>query len=82
MLSFLQGLLCQIPLCYRFYYENQELYTRDQIKSIQQVTLARVICETGEDFPAVPRNAFLVDTGANAVRCADIPGIDLGPWRE
>ncbi|KAH7700432.1 Protein F49E12.1 [Aphelenchoides avenae] len=66
----------------RFYYENQEMYSRDQIKAIQQVTLARVICETGENFPAVPRNAFLVDTGANAVRCADIPGIDLGPWRE
>jgi peroxidase len=66
----------------RFYFENVDIFTPSQIQSLQQVTLASVICETGEDFQRVPRNAFLLDNGTNFVPCSQIPRLSLAPWRD
>lgn len=67
---------------FRFFYLNPEQYTNEQIASFKTVTLARVICDTGEDFREVPKNAFFVDNGANAVPCSQIPVFDLTAWKE
>jgi len=57
-------------------------FPKFKIEALKRVTLARVLCETGEDFPDVPRNAFRVDDGLNAVPCSEIPPLDLSAWRE
>ncbi|XP_078535604.1 myeloperoxidase-like [Lissotriton helveticus] len=65
----------------RFYYENRGVFSSAQKRSLERVTLARVICEnTG--ITEVPRNVFMGNSyPRDFVRCNQIPALDLTPWR-
>ncbi|KAJ1184869.1 hypothetical protein NDU88_001666 [Pleurodeles waltl] len=65
----------------RFYYENRGVFSSAQQRSLERVTLARVICEnTG--ITEVPRNVFMANNyPRDFVRCNQIPALDLSPWR-
>uniref|UniRef100_A0A915DHU7 peroxidase n=1 Tax=Ditylenchus dipsaci TaxID=166011 RepID=A0A915DHU7_9BILA len=66
----------------RMFFMNTGVFTTQQQQALSRVTMARVVCDTGEDFPTVPTSAFLVDDGRNAVPCTQIPTLDLNAWRE
>ncbi|KAL3120763.1 hypothetical protein niasHT_008055 [Heterodera trifolii] len=63
----------------RFYFENPGIFTRAQLAEIRRSSLARVICDNGDDFRTVPREAFR--TGP-IVQCTEIPQMDLSKWKE
>ncbi|KAM8977064.1 myeloperoxidase-like [Pelodytes ibericus] len=65
----------------RFYYENPSVFTAAQRRSIEKMTLARVICENTR-ITEVPRNVFLGNQyPQDFVNCSRITALDLSPWR-
>lgn len=62
----------------RFWYENPYVFTPGQRSTLQQVTLAKVICDNGDDIPTIQRSVFLA--GKRRVRCSVIPGLRLNQW--
>uniref|UniRef100_A0A7E4VUW8 peroxidase n=1 Tax=Panagrellus redivivus TaxID=6233 RepID=A0A7E4VUW8_PANRE len=67
----------------RFYFESPTAFTAAQRAALARVSLSSVICQTGENFPAITPSAFIVDpTGSSSVPCEQIPLLDLAPWQE
>ncbi|XP_078536738.1 eosinophil peroxidase-like [Lissotriton helveticus] len=65
----------------RFYYENPGVFSSAQRRSLERVTLARVICDNTA-ITEDPRNVFLANSyPRDFVRCNQIPTLDLSPWR-
>uniref|UniRef100_A0AC35U520 Peroxidase n=1 Tax=Rhabditophanes sp. KR3021 TaxID=114890 RepID=A0AC35U520_9BILA len=65
----------------RFYFENKETFKTRQTRSIQDMSLASIICMTGDNYGRIPRNAFKTDKSENAVSCDDISKLDYELWR-
>lgn len=63
----------------RLYFENPGIFTRAQLHEIRRSSLARIICDNGENIQSVPREAFLKEP---VVSCNEIPQMDLTKWRE
>ncbi|XP_075056938.1 thyroid peroxidase [Mixophyes fleayi] len=66
----------------RFWYENPNVFTKDQRMELQKLSLSRVICDnTG--LTHVPPDVFLLGSYPDQFEsCDNIPGIDLQAWRE
>ncbi|KAM4795680.1 eosinophil peroxidase-like [Rhinophrynus dorsalis] len=65
----------------RFYYERPSIFTEAQLRSIERVTMARIICDNTK-ITEVPRNVFLANKyPQNFVKCSQIKQLDLSPWR-
>lgn len=68
----------------RFFYENREVFTNNQIKEIEKTTLARVICDNTEaDLKEVPKNVFKITHHDDFVSCdklRDETAMDTKPW--
>lgn len=67
---------------WRFWWENQAVFTEAQRQELGRHSLSRVICDnTG--LSRVPRDAFRVGTWPQEFEsCDSIPGMNLGAWRE
>jgi len=63
----------------RFYFENPGIFTRAQLAEIRRSSLARIICDNGDNIRFVPREAFRLGP---MVSCSEIPQMDLSKWRE
>lgn len=62
----------------RFYFENSLMFNHDQIESIRQTSLSRVICDNTEEmFGPVPINAFKRTNIPDQVQCGELPRVDL-----
>lgn len=47
------------------------------------MTMSAIICQTGNNFHEIPKNAFFVDeSGSTAQPCANVGSIDLRAWQE
>ena len=44
----------------RFWYENDNVFTPTQLTEIKRTSLARVLCDNGDDISSVQENAFLL----------------------
>ncbi|XP_017269115.1 eosinophil peroxidase [Kryptolebias marmoratus] len=66
----------------RFWWENDGVFTDDQRESLENTSLARIICDnTG--ITEVPEQPFLYrPRGSGYTKCEDIPEFDLSPWKE
>uniref|UniRef100_F6W3T9 Thyroid peroxidase n=1 Tax=Xenopus tropicalis TaxID=8364 RepID=F6W3T9_XENTR len=66
----------------RFWYENNNIFTKIQRSELEKHSLSRVICDnTG--LSHVPLDAFLLGNYPdNFVSCDSIPGINLEAWKE
>ncbi|XP_076335624.1 uncharacterized protein LOC143238887 [Tachypleus tridentatus] len=73
--------------CDRFWYENANVvvrFTKQQLQEIRKVTLAKIICENGDDIDQITtdvldrENPFLNPRRS----CESLPSIDLGYWIE
>ena len=72
----------------RFWYENddpQTRFTRDQLLSIKQTSMARIVCDNS-DIDEIQPVVFRTETKINRITSCDniisIPELDLEPWRE
>ncbi|KAH7699852.1 hypothetical protein AAVH_33039 [Aphelenchoides avenae] len=63
----------------RFYFENPGIFTRSQLAEIRRSSLARIICNNGDNINFVPREAFRLGP---IVSCNEIPQMDLTKWKE
>ncbi|KAM9296522.1 peroxidasin-like [Gastrophryne carolinensis] len=67
----------------RFWYSSPGVFTPAQLTEIQQTSLARVVCDNGDNIQHVQPDVFRVASFPQEMRpCADIPGLDLSFWKE
>ncbi|VDO82596.1 unnamed protein product [Heligmosomoides polygyrus] len=68
----------------RFYFENEKVFTPQQLRQIKKMTVGRVLCDAGEHFSFVPKRAFDVFKPATGelMRCDEIADIDYSAWKE
>lgn len=68
----------------RFWYENPSVFRAEQLAQIQQVSLARILCDNGDNITRVQPNVFLLPEASrnDFVSCDEIPYIDLSAWSD
>lgn len=67
----------------RFWYENDGVFTRDQLNEIRKTSLAKVICENGDNIARIQLDVFRNVKSQNEMKnCAMIEDISLEPWRD
>ncbi|XP_023663422.2 peroxidasin isoform X1 [Paramormyrops kingsleyae] len=67
----------------RFWYENPGVFSPAQLTQLRQASLARVLCDNGDNITRVQSDVFSVagvphDYGS----CDDVPRIDLRLWQD
>ncbi|XP_048582220.1 peroxidasin [Nematostella vectensis] len=67
----------------RFWYENPSTFEPAQLTQIRMSSLARVLCDNGDNIQLVQRDVFLrAETHGGYVSCEAIPRMDLRMWKE
>ncbi|XP_067139669.1 peroxidase-like isoform X2 [Centruroides vittatus] len=68
----------------RFWYENKDVFSPDQLREIRKVTLSRVLCDNSDNLLTIQKWALHPESKKNPiVHCAnstDIPEINFQPW--
>ncbi len=62
----------------RFWYKNPYVFTPRQKIQLEKVSLAKVICNNGDDIPTIQKSVFL--TGLDRVKCSSLPEVNLWKW--
>ncbi|CAL7935809.1 unnamed protein product [Xylocopa violacea] len=67
----------------RFWYENPTVFKPEQLAQIKQTSLARILCDNGDNINRIQPNVFLLPEGDNKfVVCDEIPYVDLRIWSD
>ncbi|CAN0028370.1 peroxidasin homolog isoform X1 [Lampetra fluviatilis] len=67
----------------RFWYESPGVFTPAQLTQIKQASLARVLCDNGDNITRLQRDVFTVAEFPHGyVSCDAIPRIDLRLWND
>uniref|UniRef100_H2MU80 Peroxidasin n=1 Tax=Oryzias latipes TaxID=8090 RepID=H2MU80_ORYLA len=67
----------------RFWYENPGVFTPSQLTQLKQASLARVLCDNGDNITRVQSDVFMVAELPHGFgSCDDIPHIDLRMWQD
>lgn len=65
----------------RHWYESQSTFRPDQLNEIKMASLARVLCDNGDNITEINQNVFrLSDTKSGLIKCKKIPKMNLGFW--
>uniref|UniRef100_A0AC34QEH4 Peroxidasin n=1 Tax=Panagrolaimus sp. JU765 TaxID=591449 RepID=A0AC34QEH4_9BILA len=66
----------------RFWYENPGVFTPLQLQQLRKTTVARVLCNNGDDIDRVQDNVFLYPgTNIKAYKmCSELPEVSLKMW--
>jgi len=68
---------------YRFWYENPTTFNPSQLAQLRQASLARVLCDNGDDIQQVQRDVFRrVGYPSGYASCSSIPKVDLRLWKD
>ncbi|XP_076385365.1 peroxidasin [Megachile rotundata] len=67
----------------RFWYESPTVFKPDQLAQIKQTSLARILCDNGDQIDRIQPNVFVLPEGDNKfVTCDEIPYVDLRVWSD
>ncbi|XP_076248599.1 peroxidasin [Calliopsis andreniformis] len=67
----------------RFWYESPTSFKPEQLAQIRQTSLARILCDNGDNINRVQPNVFLLPEGDNRfVTCDELPYVDLRVWSD
>ncbi|XP_058872731.1 peroxidasin homolog isoform X1 [Acipenser ruthenus] len=67
----------------RLWYENPGVFTQAQLTQLKQASLARVLCDNGDNIQQVQSDVFLkADYPQGYVSCEEISRIDLRMWQD
>ncbi|XP_066250730.1 peroxidasin [Euwallacea similis] len=67
----------------RFWYENPSVFKPEQLVQIKQYSLARVLCDNGDNITRITGDVFLLPELQGGLRsCEEIPHVDLKLWSE
>lgn len=65
----------------RHFYENPAVFRPEQLSQIRMASLARVLCDTGDNITRITDNVFLLPEVQGGYKsCDEIPKIDLSVW--
>ena len=66
----------------RFFYRNRGVFTQDQLRQIQRMSMAKVLCETLKGAVSMQRAVLKAfKPGTRRPVCNSLPGINLSYWR-
>ena len=67
---------------FRFWYESPSTFDHSQLIQIKQISLARVLCDNGDNIDRIQPDVFLRATYPTGyVSCSSIPRMDLRMWK-
>lgn len=67
----------------RFWYENPSVFETEQLRQIKETSLARILCENGDNIDTIGENVFLLpDVQDGLISCDDLPTIDFRYWAD
>ncbi|XP_050301684.1 peroxidasin isoform X2 [Anthonomus grandis grandis] len=67
----------------RFWYENPSVFKPEQLVQIKQYSLARVLCDNGDNITRITENVFVLpELQEGIISCEKIPKVDLKLWSE
>ncbi|XP_055701010.1 peroxidasin isoform X2 [Phlebotomus papatasi] len=67
----------------RFWYENPSIFKPDQLVQIKQSSLARVLCDNGDNITEISENVFMLSHMQDGLKsCEKLPEIDLRFWMD
>ncbi|CAJ0968166.1 unnamed protein product [Ranitomeya imitator] len=67
----------------RFWYENPGIFTPAQLTQIKQTSLARVLCDNGDNITKVQPDVFkMAEFPHGYISCKQIPQLDLRLWKD
>jgi peroxidase len=67
----------------RFWYENPSVFRSEQLVQIRQTSLARILCDNGDNITRIQPDVFILPEGRNNfVNCDAIPYVDLNVWSD
>ncbi|KAI3386654.1 hypothetical protein SNEBB_007752 [Seison nebaliae] len=66
----------------RFYYKNENIFTKSQTRTIDSVSLKKIICITSDTMMKVPPDVFRTTSIDEYENCENLEDIDLSPWEE
>lgn len=67
----------------RFWYENPSMFKPDQLRQLKQISLARVLCDNGDNIDTIGENVFLLpEVQDGLISCDDLPSMDLRYWAD
>ncbi|CAI5456137.1 unnamed protein product [Caenorhabditis angaria] len=66
----------------RFWYENEEMFSKAQLRQIKKVTLAKIICTNGDDIDRIQRDIFIYHGNSTEFyeKCEELPEMNLNMW--
>ncbi|XP_053236757.1 peroxidasin homolog isoform X1 [Podarcis raffonei] len=67
----------------RLWHENPGVFTPSQLTQIKQASLARILCDNGDNITRVQRDVFRVAEFPHGYgSCDEIPKVDLRMWQD
>nr|AKR04374.1 peroxidasin [Chilo suppressalis] len=67
----------------RFWYENPTIFKQEQLNEIKKTSLARILCDNGDNVDTIGENVFLLpDAQDGLISCEDLPTMDFRYWVE
>ncbi|XP_022833229.1 peroxidasin-like [Spodoptera litura] len=67
----------------RFWYENPSVFKPDQLRQLKETSLARILCDNGDNIDTIGENVFLLpEVQDGMVSCEDLPSMDLRYWAD
>ncbi|XP_073530329.1 peroxidasin homolog isoform X1 [Phyllobates terribilis] len=67
----------------RFWHENPGVFTPAQLTQIKQTSLARVLCDNGDNITKVQPDVFkMAEFPHGYISCRQIPHLDLRLWKD
>ncbi|XP_076650032.1 peroxidasin [Halictus rubicundus] len=67
----------------RFWYESPTIFKPEQLAQIKQTSLARILCDNGDNINRIQPNVFLLPEADNKfVTCDELPYVDLRIWSD
>ncbi|KAJ8737014.1 hypothetical protein PYW07_000285 [Mythimna separata] len=67
----------------RFWYENPSMFKPDQLRQLKETSLARILCDNGDNIDTIGENVFLLpEVQDGLISCADLPAMDLRYWAD
>lgn len=79
------SVLCFVSclVLFRFWYENPGVFSPAQLTQLKQASLARVMCDNGDNITHIQSDVFTVaDFPRGYGNCEDVPKIDLRMWQD
>jgi peroxidase len=66
----------------RFWYENENVFTSNQLKELKKTNLAKIMCENSENIEMIQKDVFLNAKYPNEMfECSKLEDVSLEPWK-